>query len=150
MVKKIIKRDGRKKVFDPQKIEKAIYKGFLAANMNIPTAGGVFVALRDSEKNSLTIDIIRKYKNAGFQIYASKETTIFLNENGIKTENISYEKAKQEIIEKQKETGKKKIVLVATFEVEVNSDIEDNKVWAKYVVELQKNFKSFVNLEIKK
>lgn len=26
MVKKIIKRDGRKKVFDPQKIEKAIYK----------------------------------------------------------------------------------------------------------------------------
>ena len=60
------------------------------------------------------------------------------------------EKAKQEIIEKQKETGKKKVVLVATFEVEVNSDIEDNKVWAKYVVELQKNFKSFVNLEIKK
>ena len=60
------------------------------------------------------------------------------------------EKAKQEIIEKQKETGKKKIVLVATFEVEVNSDIEDNKVWSKYVVELQKNFKSFVNLEIKK
>ena len=60
------------------------------------------------------------------------------------------EKAKQEIIEKQKETGKKKVVLVATFEVEVNSDIEDNKVWSKYVVELQKNFKSFVNLEIKK
>ena len=60
------------------------------------------------------------------------------------------EKAKQEIIEKQKETGKKKIVLVATFEVEVNSDIEDNKVWSKYVVELQKSFKSFVNLEIKK
>ena len=60
------------------------------------------------------------------------------------------EKAKQEIIEKQKETGKKKVVLVATFEVEVNNDIEDNKVWSKYVVELQKNFKSFVNLEIKK
>ena len=60
------------------------------------------------------------------------------------------EKAKQEIIEKQKETGKKKVVLVATFEVEVNSDIEDNKVWSKYVVELQKNFKSFVNLEIKR
>lgn len=30
MVKKIIKRDGRKKVFDPQKIEKAIYKAQLA------------------------------------------------------------------------------------------------------------------------
>ena len=30
MVKKIIKRDGRKKVFDPQKIEKVIYKAQLA------------------------------------------------------------------------------------------------------------------------
>lgn len=30
MVKKIIKREGRKKVFDPQKIEKAIYKAQLA------------------------------------------------------------------------------------------------------------------------
>ena len=30
MVKKIIKRDGRKKVFDPQKIEKEIYKAQLA------------------------------------------------------------------------------------------------------------------------
>ena len=30
MVKKIIRRDGRKKVFDPQKIEKAIYKAQLA------------------------------------------------------------------------------------------------------------------------
>ena len=30
MVKKIIKRDGRRKVFDPQKIENAIYKAQLA------------------------------------------------------------------------------------------------------------------------
>lgn len=76
-----------------------------------------------------------------------------LKQEEIKKQNQALEqeeKAKQEIIEKQKETGKKKLVLVATFEVEVNSDIEDNKVWSKYVVELQKNFKSFVNLEIKK
>ena len=76
-----------------------------------------------------------------------------LKQEEIKKQNQALEqeeKAKQEIIEKQKETGKKKVVLVATFEVEVNSDIEDNKVWSKYVVELQKNFKSFVNLEIKK
>ena len=76
-----------------------------------------------------------------------------LKQEEIKKQNQALEleeKAKQEIIEKQKETGKKKIVLIATFEVEVNSDIEDNKVWSKYVVELQKNFKSFVNLEIKK
>ena len=76
-----------------------------------------------------------------------------LKQEEIKKQNEALnleEKAKQEIIQKQKETGKKKVILVATFEVEVNSNVEDNKVWSKYVVELQKNFKSFVNLEIKK
>lgn len=36
MVKKIIKRDGRKKVFDPQKIETAIYKAQLACGEDDP------------------------------------------------------------------------------------------------------------------
>ena len=34
MVKKIIKRDGRRKVFDPQKIENAIYKAQLACGQD--------------------------------------------------------------------------------------------------------------------
>lgn len=51
---------------------------------------------------------------------------------------------------KEQESGKKKVTLIATFEVEVNSNIEDNKVWSKYVVELQQKFSTFVNLEIKK
>ena len=55
----------------------------------------------------------------------------------------------QKVIEQQKETGKKIVKLVATFEVEVNADVVDNKVWSKYVVELQKQFSTFVNLEIK-
>lgn len=80
-----------------ENLEKAIYKGFLAANMNIPVEGGVFVALRDSEKNDRTISTIEKYKRAGFIIYSSKGTTSFLNENGIEAKNISYEKTKQYI-----------------------------------------------------
>jgi len=56
---------------------------------------------------------------------------------------------KEKAIEQQKETGKKIVKLVATFEVEVNADVADNKVWSKYVVELQKQFSTFINLEIK-
>ena len=56
---------------------------------------------------------------------------------------------KEKVIEQQKETGKKIVKLVATFEVEVNADVADNKVWSKYVVELQKQFSTFVNLGIK-
>lgn len=59
------------------------------------------------------------------------------------------QKEQLKVLEKQKETGKKIVKLVATFEVEVNSDVADNKVWSKYVVELQKQFSTFVNLEIK-
>jgi hypothetical protein len=51
-------------------------------------------------------------------------------------------------IEKQKETGKKVVKLIATFEVEVNADVTDDKVWAKYAVELKKQFSTFVNLKI--
>lgn len=69
-----------------------------------------------------------------------------LKQEEIKKQNQALEDAKKQ----EQETGKKKVTLVATFEVEVNSNVEDNKVWSKYVVELQKNFKSFVNLEIKK
>lgn len=59
------------------------------------------------------------------------------------------QKEQLKVLEKQKETGKKIVKLVATFEVEVNADVADNKVWSKYVVELQKQFSTFVNLEIK-
>lgn len=59
------------------------------------------------------------------------------------------QKEQLKVLEKQKETGKKIVKLVATFKVEVNTDVADNKVWSKYVVELQKQFSTFVNLEIR-
>lgn len=62
---------------------------------------------------------------------------------------VEEKEKQQKVIEQQKQTGKKIVKLVATFEVEVNSDVADNKVWSKYVVELQKQFSTFVNLEIK-
>lgn len=60
------------------------------------------------------------------------------------------EQEQVKIQQQQKETGKKKVTLVATFEVDVGLDVEESKVWSKYVVELQQKFTTFVNLEIKK
>lgn len=76
-------------------LDKALYKGFLAANMKIPASGGVFVALRDSEKTEKTAEVIRKYQDAGFTLYSSKGTTAFLHENGIEGRMISFEKARE-------------------------------------------------------
>lgn len=60
----------------------------------------------------------------------------------IENERIAREKA-------EKETGKKIVKLVASFEVEVNSNITDDSVWAKYLVKLQKEFSTFTCLEIR-
>lgn len=78
-----------------ENLEKALYKGFLAANMKIPTAGSIFVALRDSEKNQMTVETIKKYEKAGFKILASKGTNGFLIENGLASKNITFEKARK-------------------------------------------------------
>lgn len=75
-----------------------------------------------------------------------------LKQEEVKKQQQEEQKKEQELAkiqEKQKETGKKIVKLVAYFEVEVNADISDNKVWSKYVVELQKQFSTFTNLEIK-
>lgn len=67
-------------------------------------------------------------------------------------QHLEEQKQQEELVkvqEKQKETGKKIVKLAAYFEVEVNADVADNKVWSKYVVELQKQFSTFVNLEVK-
>ena len=33
-----------------KELDKALYKGFLGAGMNIPTEGNIFVTLKDSEQ----------------------------------------------------------------------------------------------------
>lgn len=74
-------------------LEKAIYKGFLGSGCDIPVKGGLFVSLRDTDKNSESIEIIRTYSQMGFAIYASKGTTEFLLENSVPVKFISFDDA---------------------------------------------------------
>jgi carbamoyl-phosphate synthase large subunit len=71
--------------------EKAIYKGFLATGVHIPTEGGIYVSLRDPEKTAHTAEIIRGYREAGFDIYASSGTGRFLEEHGVMPKDIADE-----------------------------------------------------------
>ncbi|MCC2864748.1 carbamoyl-phosphate synthase (glutamine-hydrolyzing) large subunit [Anaerovorax odorimutans] len=83
-------------------LSKAIYKGFLAANMKIPTEGNIFVTLRDPDKNAATAKTLKRYEQAGFKLYASEGTGTFMKEAGIGAEVISYEQAKEMIGEEIK------------------------------------------------
>ena len=69
----------------------AIYKGFLGAGGEIPTGGGVFVSLRDHDKNDESAEIVRRYEELGFTLYASKGTGAFLKAHGIENTVVPFE-----------------------------------------------------------
>ncbi|MGI6212780.1 MAG: carbamoyl-phosphate synthase (glutamine-hydrolyzing) large subunit [Anaerovoracaceae bacterium] len=94
-----MKSTGEVLGIDPD-LDKAIYKGFLGTGTTIPTAGGVFVSLRDHDKTEESADIIRLYQDLGFEIWASKGTGEFLRKHGIRLKTIEYGKVKEKIGEK--------------------------------------------------
>ena len=54
-------------------LEEALYKGLIAAGYKMNQGGGVFVTVRDSDKAEIG-DIVKKYADMGFTIYATKGT----------------------------------------------------------------------------
>ena len=69
--------------------EKAVYKGFIATGVHIPTGGGVYVSLREPDKTDETAGMIRRYSDMGFAVYTSEGTGNFLRESGIECSDIS-------------------------------------------------------------
>ncbi|KXZ39134.1 carbamoyl-phosphate synthase large subunit [Alkalithermobacter thermoalcaliphilus JW-YL-7 = DSM 7308] len=74
----------------------AIYKGFIASNINIPLKGSIYVSIKDEDKKEL-LDIIKEYKNIGFKIYASKGTHKFLLENNLDSNLMDVSELKQKL-----------------------------------------------------
>jgi carbamoyl-phosphate synthase large subunit len=79
-------------------LDKAIYKGFSSVNINIPIKGGIYVSLKDIDKEE-GYDVINEYYNLGFNVYASEGTSDFLNDKGICCKNIDLNKLDQFIYE---------------------------------------------------
>ena len=75
-------------------LEKAIYKGFLGAKKPMPLSGGVYVAVKDADKNGFTAEAIKEYADFGFRIMASQGTGEYLKAQGIDAEIIDIEDAK--------------------------------------------------------
>ncbi|WP_234121709.1 carbamoyl-phosphate synthase (glutamine-hydrolyzing) large subunit [Clostridium hydrogenum] len=65
-----------------KKFEMAIYKGFRAAGYNIPTEGNLYVSVKDVDKEE-SVPLVKKYKELGYKIYASKGTGDFLMGKGV-------------------------------------------------------------------
>ncbi|MCL2111374.1 MAG: carbamoyl-phosphate synthase (glutamine-hydrolyzing) large subunit [Clostridiales bacterium] len=67
-----------------ESFEKASYKGFLASGVQIPAeGGGLYVRLRDPDKNEASAKIIRSYADAGFDMYSYGGTLGYLQSLGL-------------------------------------------------------------------
>ncbi len=73
----------------------AIYKGFKGAGVPLIKSGGVYVSLRDHEKNKASADVLKKYYLKGFKLYGSLGTALFLKERGINCQGIKISKAEE-------------------------------------------------------
>ncbi len=65
----------------------AFYKSQEAAGLKLPEEGNVLITVSDKDKDEL-LPIAKQIKNLGFNIYATKGTSNFLNENGIDNKEI--------------------------------------------------------------
>ncbi len=65
----------------------AYAKALLAAGFKLPTEGGVFLSLRDSDKPA-AIAVAGALMHMGFKLYATQGTTRYLAEKGIRCEAV--------------------------------------------------------------
>jgi carbamoyl-phosphate synthase large subunit len=69
-------------------LKEALYKGLVAAGYKMRKAGGVFVAVRDSDKGEISA-IARKFHKLGFTFYATAGTAKILQNAGLQVTAVN-------------------------------------------------------------
>ena len=65
----------------------ALFKGLIAAKYNLRRDGGVFISVRDSDKDEIG-DIAKSFASLGFSLYATSGTAKLLQREGLKVEIV--------------------------------------------------------------
>ena len=95
-----------------KELDKALYKGFLGAGMNIPTEGNIFVTLKDSEQNQYTADILSDYIDAGFKMYVTDDTMDFFKAQDLPAEEMDYDTAQKWIMNHSTDSEEKLAMVI--------------------------------------
>ncbi len=65
-------------------LAKALYKGYEASDLHIPSYGTIFISVRDEDKNRVT-ELARRFDRLGFKLIATEGTANMFAEAGITT-----------------------------------------------------------------
>ncbi|MGD8190077.1 carbamoyl-phosphate synthase large subunit [Brevibacillus ginsengisoli] len=68
-------------------LAKALYKGLVAAGMNIPTHGSILVTVADKDKEEAQ-EIVRRFYQLGFKVVATQGTASYLEQAGIRVRTV--------------------------------------------------------------
>lgn len=63
-------------------LEEALFKGLVAAGYRMKKKGGIFITVRDQDKNEIG-DIAQKFEDLGYTLYATAGTARVLRERGL-------------------------------------------------------------------
>ncbi|MFH1837230.1 MAG: carbamoyl-phosphate synthase large subunit [Candidatus Omnitrophota bacterium] len=66
---------------------RAFYKAQEATGSKLPTEGNVLLTVADKDKGEM-LSIAKRIEKLGFKIFATKGTSVFLNDNGVKNTEI--------------------------------------------------------------
>ncbi|MCI9272897.1 MAG: carbamoyl-phosphate synthase large subunit [Clostridiales bacterium] len=69
-------------------LDEALYKGLTAAGYHMEKHGGVLVTVRDTDKAEIS-DIVKKYYDLGFVLYATKGTARALRQAGMSVASVN-------------------------------------------------------------
>lgn len=65
-------------------LAKALYKGYEASDLHIPTYGTIFISVRDKDKSKAT-ELAKRFNRLGFKLLATEGTATMFAEAGITT-----------------------------------------------------------------
>jgi carbamoyl-phosphate synthase large subunit len=77
--------------------EKALYKGFVAAGMQVKTVGTVLFTVSDKDKEE-AVNIAKRFSTVGYRIMATEGTAKTFEENGITTDVVGKIGAKEKTL----------------------------------------------------
>lgn len=104
--------------------EAALAKAHMAAGYKLPTEGAALISVKDDDKEYI-LPVARMLKELGFEIYATKGTALYLNNNGIAAKAVNKVREGRPHIVDMIKDGKINLVINTSKGVKSVSDSKD-------------------------
>ncbi|MDX5462234.1 MAG: carbamoyl-phosphate synthase large subunit [Wolbachia endosymbiont of Tetragnatha montana] len=104
--------------------EAALAKTHMAAGYKLPTEGAALVSVKDDDKEYI-LPVVRMLKELSFEIYATKGTALYLNNNGIAAQAVNKVREGRPHIVDMLKDGKINLVINTSKGVKSVSDSKD-------------------------